>query len=464
MLHDPEIPQSIEAEEAVLGSILLDPHAAIKVANGLRAQDFHREKNGWIYQAMCVLSKRGTPPDFLTVCDELERHSRLEECGGREYLTALLTAVPTSAHVRHYAEIVREMATRRALIRVAGAVAAHAYDLTLPMPEVLSQSKSELAGIHTSDLTVATMSQQAGGYITRQVANGGKGSIMRTGITAFDQAVKLHRGELLIIDGRPGMAKSSLAVTLALHLAKDLGIPTGFCSIEMSSDVLVSRMICQTAGVSSSDLERYLDSLRTPETPVNPQLAGRIDAALSTLATVPIFINDRGIQTLATISDFASTVALEHGVKALIVDHLQIVTTTGTASNRNSEIGDITRTLRGLAKDLDMWLIILSQLNRAVETRPMVNGRVPYKLSDLRESGNIEQDADVVVFVDRAHPANQQSFPLVMSPRGPAEPAFLVVAKNRNGALADVPVLFVPHQAAFVDAESEQDGQEGGIA
>jgi replicative DNA helicase len=442
-------PQNIEAEEAVLGSLLIDRDAVVKTAHVLTASDFYREKNGWIYEAVLDLYAHSEPADFVTIAAALEKKGRLDDCGGREYLTSVINAVPTAVHVLYYGRLVKEAALRRRMIQIAGQTAQFGYDESLDLSTAIYQVKALIADLNTTTALVTTLENDVDAYYAKLIrhAESGQDWGLRTGYPALDGIISMEAGTLHIIAGRPSQGKTAL-ITCIAHRILRRGLGVAICSLEMSKESLVHRLLCLETGLSShvlrqagaNDADRQL-------------IAGSVQA----VGNFPLYIDDRGTQTLDTMREFVATAVIEHNVALAIVDYLQLVSapTSKSDGNRHQEIAAITRGLRQMGKDMHVPVVALSQLSREIERRPLTDGVLSHKLSDLRDSGAIEADADSVIFVDQPHVYNPQRFPAQLDNLGrEIWPARLAVAKNRAGPIGDIDLWFRPSTVEFLEEDA----------
>jgi replicative DNA helicase len=438
------VPANIEAERAVLGALMIDPDAIVKVANFLRAQDFYRERHGWIYDAMASLNEKHEPLDFVTLTDELERRGQLEEVGGPAYLTDLIASTPTAIYVDHYARIVERTAVLRRLISAAGKIAELAYDESQDMDEVVDRAEQIIFGISESrihrELTpiraIISDVVERIDFLTRN-----RDTLMGvpTGFTMLDRILGgLQKSDLLILAARPGMGKSSFALSVALNAARRNNARVAVFSLEMSNEQLVERLL---------SMETAIDSHRLRMGDVNEEEWPILVEAANMLGTAPIFIDDTPGVTVNDLRTKARRLYAEHGLDLLIIDYMQLMTgsvSSGRSENRQQEISYISRSLKALARELNVPILALSQLSRAVESR---SDKRPM-LSDLRESGSIEQDADVVLFIYR------EDYYIEDSDR--QNIADVLVAKHRHGSTGNVSLYFRKELTQFRDLEIQR--------
>ncbi len=383
------IPANIEAERAVLGSLMIDPDAIIKVANFLRAEDFFRERHAWLYEAMLALNERREPLDFVTIVDELERRNQLEEIGGPAYLTELITNTPTALYIDHYARIVERTALLRRLIAAAGKIAEIAYDESQDVDEVVDHAEQLIFGVSESrihrDLTpIRAIMSNVVDRIDFLARNQDTLMGVPTGFTMLDRLLGgLQKSDLLILAGRPGMGKTSFGLSIAQNAARRYGARVAVFSLEMSNEQLVQRLLSMETGIDSHRLR--MGAVQEEEWPI-------LLEAANLLASTSIFIDDTPAASVTDIRTKCRRLYAEHGLDMILIDYMQLMTGQGGGNGRNEnrqqEISYISRSLKSLARELNVPVIALSQLSRAVEARadkrPM--------LSDLRESGCLTGD------------------------------------------------------------------------
>ena len=449
-------PHNIEAEQAVLGSLLIDPDAIVVVASALSPDDFYDERAQWVYDGCLSLWNRNEAINQITVAEELARKGRLEEVGGVTYLSQAVSVVPTSIHIEYYAQIVHRLAVMRRLIGAAGQIAALAYEADPEMDAVLNKAESILfrlrhgetsrGFIHIRQL-LEQYFEEGGPVAPRE----GHPAHLFTGFTRLDQFLGgLQRSDMIVLGARTSLGKSSLALNIARNAAVEQGAHVAVFSLEMGKEQLVERLLASEANV---------DSTRIRLGNCSPDEEGRIWDAGGKLAGEQIYVDDSPVLRMVELRSKALRLASEKGIDLIVVDYLQLIRgSNGRAENRVQEISEISRSLKGLARELNVPLIAVSQLSRAVEARP---SRIP-QLSDLRESGSIEQDADVVLLIyrddfyytreqwERQHP--DQPYPL-----GRAD---IIIAKHRNGPTGTINLEFVRKLTKFKDyTEEEKDEQ-----
>ncbi|MFN2186155.1 MAG: replicative DNA helicase [Anaerolineae bacterium] len=431
-------PQNVEAEEAILGALLIDPDAIIRVATFLNPEDFYREKHAWIYDTALTLHDRREPIDLLTVCDELERREQLDEVGGPAFITALTNAVPTSIHAEHYARIVERTATRRRLIDAAGQIAALAYQEADDVDEVVDRAEQVLFGVSERRVAreLVPIKQVLSKYYDRvEYLTRHRGELIGipTGYGRIDKLLGgLQRSDLVILAARPSVGKTSLALGFALNAAKKYGQRIAFFSLEMSNEQVIQRLISSETGIDAQRLRRG---------EIEQDEWGRFMKAASDLAEIYFFIDDTPGASALELRTKARRLHAEVGVDLIVVDYLQLMRGDYRSENRVQEISSISRALKALARELNVPVLALSQLSRSVESR---SDKRPI-LSDLRESGALEQDADVVMFIYRDEMYNDNTeWPNI---------ADIMIAKHRNGPTGTVQLYFRKELAQYLEAE-----------
>ena len=443
-------PHDIEAEEAVVASLLVDAEAIYKVAPRLKAEDFFREKNAWIYEACRALWDRSESINQITVAHELARRGRLEDIGGVSYLSRLTTELPTSVGVEHYAGIVQRDATYRKLISAAGHIAQLAYEGGADIGEVLGRAETLISGVRQGDTLrdFVHIRELLAGYLEN--AEAGLGAVaaqaraVTTGFMDLDTLLGgLKRGDLVIVAARPSLGKTSLVLNFARNAAARQSGTVAFFSIEMAAEQLVQRLLAMESGVDSTRLAFGQHSDRDER---------RISQALGVLSDLSVYFDDSAMLTVAEMRAKARRLQMERGLDLVLVDYLQLMHSGTRNENRVQEVSYISRSLKQLARDLDVPVIACSQLSRAAESRA---NNVP-QLSDLRESGSIEQDADVVMFIYRedkyvAREEWQRQHPDRPADSYPAGITQLVVAKHRNGPTGTIHLRFREKMARFED-------------
>ncbi|HMR63749.1 MAG TPA: replicative DNA helicase [Anaerolineae bacterium] len=443
---DKLLPHNIEAEEAVLGSLLIDPDAILRVSTFLRPVDFYVQRHAWVYEAMLDLHERREPSDLVTLSDELERREQLGEIGGAAYLTGLINATPTSIHVEYYARIVERTAVLRRLIDAAGQIAQLAYqDSEDDAQMVVDRAEEIIFAIseRRTERDLRPIRQVLESFYDRvEYLHQHQGEVIGipTGLVDLDKLLGgLQRSDMVVMAGRPGMGKTSLALSMALQAARQWQKRIAVFSLEMSDEQLVQRLVSAETGIDSQRLR--LGNIKADEWPTFYQ-------AIRLLAETSIFIDDTPAITALDLRAKARRLHAEHGLDMIIVDYLQLMSGGTRNENRQQEISFISRSIKSLARELNVPVLALSQLSRQVENRadkrPM--------LSDLRESGSIEQDADVVLFIYRDDVYNPDTeFPNI---------AEIIVGKHRSGPTGIISVYFKKQLAQFVDLEVKRQSLE----
>lgn len=436
-LAEKTIPANVEAERSVLGALLIDSEAISEIASFLKPEDFYREPHRFVYAARLDLYERREPGDLVTLVDELRRRNQLDAVGGVSYLTELVNDVPTTAHVEYYAHIVERAAIMRRLIGSAGRIAGIGYENPSDVDEALDRAEQELFQVSqrrvSQDFTSLREALRAY-FETIEYLHQHKGEVVGvpSGFHDLDQLTGgLHASDLVIIAGRPGVGKTGFALSLIRNAATRFGAASAIFSLEMSTEQLVQRLLCMEAAVDSQRIRSgFIDEFEWR----------RISEAFGVLSDAPIFIDDTAGITTNELRMKARRLKTEHDLKLIVVDYLQLMQGRGL-QNRVQEVTEISRSLKVLARELDVPVIALSQLSRAVESR---QDHRPV-LSDLRESGSIEQDADIVMFIHREELYNPTT--------DRKNIADIILAKHRNGPIGQIPIRFFPSQTRFADLE-----------
>ncbi|NLP36958.1 MAG: replicative DNA helicase [Firmicutes bacterium] len=428
-------PQNLEAEQSVLGSMLIDREAIVIASELVRPTDFYREGHQKIFEAMLALSERGEPVDLITLSEELEQQNLLETVGGISYLTTLANIVPTAANVSYYARIVQEKAVLRSMINTATQIVSRCFEAKDDVEEILDDAEKAIFEIAQRSTpqgfsSMKEILKSAFERIDQLWENKGGVTGVPTGFPDLDNLTcGLQNADLIIIAARPSMGKTTLALNIAQHIAVNEGLPVAIFSLEMSKEQLVQRMLCAQAGIDAQRLRRgFLTEEDYP----------KLTKAAGPLAEAPIFIDDTAAISVLEMRAKARRLKAEHGLAAIFVDYLQLMRGNGRAENRQQEISSISRSLKALAKELDVPVVALSQLSRAVEQREK---KRPI-LSDLLESGGIEANADLVAFIYREGYYNQE-----IENRHDTE---IIIAKQRNGPVGSVHLYFKENLNKFV--------------
>ncbi|HWQ24324.1 MAG TPA: replicative DNA helicase [Gaiellaceae bacterium] len=431
-------PQNLEAEESVLGAMLLSPAAVGTVSEILSASDFYRESHAKIYRAALALWSKGEPVDAITLANELDERGELEGVGGQARVAELAALVPSTSNVEHYARIVKEMATLRGLVRAGQEIARLGQERPGEVTDLVDRAEQivfELAQQRvTSDFShIEQLLKESFERITQLYEAGSEITGVPSGFRELDLLTSgFQPGNLVILAARPSMGKSALGLCIAANLGVRHGIPVALFTLEMSKAEVTQRMMCSEAKVESQ-------RLRTGR--LAPEDWPRLTAACDRLMKAPIYVDDTGSTTIMELRSKARRLkSREPSLGLIIVDYLQLMTSGATAENRVQEVSQISRALKVLARDLDVPIIAMSQLSRAVEQR---HDKRPI-LSDLRESGSLEQDSDLVFFVYRdEYYLGEES-----DQQGIAE---VILAKHRNGPTGTIKLSFLRRYAKFAD-------------
>ncbi len=439
-------PQNIEAEQAVLGAIFLTDEALVTAMERLVPEDFYRAAHQRIFQVMIDLAERGEPVDLVTVTAELQKRKWLEEIGGVAYLADLANAVPTAANVEHYSKIVEEKSILRRLIKVATNITADGYASEAEVDDILDEAEKKILEIsqrkHTSgfvsikDVLIETydrieMLQQRKGDITG----------IPTGFVELDRMTAgLQRSDLIIVAARPSVGKTAFALNISQNVATRTGENVAIFSLEMGANQLVQRMLCAEGNIDSQ-------RLRTGQ--LTPEDWQKLTMAMGTLSKAGIYIDDTPGIKVSEIRAKCRRLKQEKGLGLVMIDYLQLITGSGrSGENRQQEVSEISRSLKAIARELDVPVVALSQLSRSVESR---QDKRPI-MSDIRESGSIEQDADIVAFLYRDDYYNKDS-----EKQNIVE---IIIAKQRNGPVGTVELAFIKEYNKFVNLDRFRDEKD----
>lgn len=440
-------PHSLDAEQSVIGGLMLDNKAWDKIADIVSENDFYRQDHRLIFKSIAELSEQNQPCDVITVSETLVKHEVLDQVGGMAYLASIANATPSAANIRAYAEIVRDRSLLRQLIEVSGEIASSAYNVEgRDVSELVDDAERQVLQIAESG------KRKGSGFVSlKQVLPATIDRLdylfnsdsdvtgVATGYTELDKMTAgLQAGDLVIVAGRPSMGKTSFALNIAEHAAIKLGVETAVFSMEMSAEQLSFRMISSLGSISQSKLRtgRFADE----DWP-------SINTAVTLMSDAKIFIDDTPALSPTEVRARARRLKREHGLGLIVLDYLQLMQIAGKSENRATELSEISRSLKSLAKELSVPVIALSQLNRSVEQRP---NKKPV-MSDLRESGAIEQDADVIAFIYREE---------VYEPETPRKGiADIIIAKQRNGPTGEVALTFLGEFTRFENYVPDQYGE-----
>ncbi len=448
-------PHNVEAEEAVIGSLLIDPDAIVKTAVSLQPEAFYREKNRWLYEACLALYSRNEAVNQITVAQELSRQGKLEEVGGPAYLSYLVSVLPTSIHVEYYAHIVHRLGMMRQLITAAGQIAAIGYEESPDVDSALSKAEDILYKLRQGESTrdfvhIRPILHQYFDEIGTEAASGnGDGQLphVHTGFAGVDELLGgLQRSDLVILAARPSMGKSSLGLNIARNAAVGQRAKVAIFSLEMSKEQIVQRLLSSEANI---------DSKRLRAGHFNTVQEQRVMHAAGILSEAPIFVDDSPMLKVIEMRSKARRLYYDQGIDLIVIDYLQLIRGDFRTDNKVQEVSEISRSLKALARELDVPVLALSQLSRAVESR---TPHIP-QLSDLRESGSIEQDADVVCFIyreDHYHPDREQWERQNPNRQYPEGQANIIVAKHRNGPTGQIYLRFHQNLTKFENLDMEQ--------
>ncbi|PIS38697.1 MAG: replicative DNA helicase [Candidatus Nealsonbacteria bacterium CG08_land_8_20_14_0_20_43_11] len=437
-------PQNLEAERSLLGCLLLDNDAIIKVVDFFQPRDFYKRIHQEIYKAMVEIFEKNDPIDLLSVSARLKEKELLEEIGGNSYLTDLVNSVPTSTHALSYAKIVQRKRILRDLIDISEEIREMGYNESEDIDVLLDRAERKIFSIAQKSLTqafqaVKDMLADAFERIDSLYKHKGAARGVPTGFTDLDNLLAgFQRSDLIVLAARPSIGKSALALNIAANIATQQKVPVGIFSLEMSNDQIVDRFIAAEANM---DLWRLRTGKLSAEGEDND--FSRIQAALGVLSEAPIYIDDAATINILQMRAMARRLQAEKGLGLLVVDYLQLMEPRNPMVTMVQQMTEISRSLKGLAKELNVPVLAISQLSRAVEQRVP---QIP-RLSDLRETGAIEQDADVVIFIyreDRYQPDTSRK-----------NIADIIVAKHRNGPVGNVELYFDEKSVCFKNLEKE---------
>ncbi len=437
-------PQNLDAEKSLLGAVLIDEETLADITEHVSAKDFYEKRHGIIYGAMMRLYEKHKPVDLLTLTDELKRKKELDTVGGSAYLTELTNYVPTAAHAEAYAELVSQKAIRRRLIKASGEISELGYDEDTSTDEILGKAEAELFSVSDQSLKqdlVSIESILTDSFDRMEELHRNKGSLrgVRTGYHDLDQMTAgFQKSDLIILAARPAMGKTTLVTNFAYNVATIAKLPVLFFSLEMSKEQLVDRMLADASGVDAWNI-------RTGN--LSDDDFGKISEAMGELAEAPIYIDDTPGLSVLEMRTKARRAMHEHPLGLIIIDYLQLMQSSGDNdyNNRVQAVSEISRGLKLIARELNVPVIALSQLSRSVESR---SPQIP-QLADLRESGSIEQDADIVMFIYREAYYNPETERENITD--------LIIAKHRNGPTGKVELYFHPERLRFMSIDRKHD-------
>jgi len=440
---DKVAPQNIDAEQSVLGALFVERDALYRVARFLKVEDFYLESHRLIYKSFLDLDESGVPPDMVTITDILRQQGSLEKVGGATYVASLAALSPTAANIEHYARIIEEKSLLRSLITMANRIAGMGYEGGEEAEKLIDEAENMLlelssrrstAGFSPIDRILVEIFR----VIEERYRNKGKTSGILTGFKDLDRLLcGMQPGDLIIVAGRPAMGKTSFGMTMAHQAAVQNGVPTAVFSLEMSRAQLVQRVLCAEAMV---DMQRvrsgYLSDVDW----------NKLAESAAKLTRTPLFIDDSPGLSVRQVRAKARRLKAEKGLGLIVIDYLQLMQGSSRTENRQQEIADISRSLKAMAKDLEVPVVALAQLSRSVEQR---DKKRPI-MSDLRESGSLEQDADVVMFIYR-----EEYYKPDTEKKAIAE---IIVAKQRNGPTGSVDLAFLKEYTRFMNLERSEEG------
>ena len=437
-------PQNLEAEQSLLGCLMLDKNAIVKVSDFVGAEDFYKNTHKEIFSAMADLFSRSEPIDIISISAKLREKGQLDGIGGSTYLTGLINLVPTATHVANYAKIVREKKVLRDLISASEEIGLNAFDESQEVDQLLDKAEKSIFSIGQRTLSqgfipVKDIISEVYEGIEQRSQHTGLYRGVPTGFKQLDNMLSgLQRSDLVILAARPSMGKSSLALDMARHVAVFENLPVGIFSLEMGKDQLVERLLASQAHIDSW---RIRTGKLQDNDPGGDNDFSRLQVAMGSLSEAPLYINDAGMVNILQIRAMARRLQQDKGLGLLIIDYLQLMDHTNKYATPIQQVTENSRSLKMLAKELNVPILVLSQLSRAVEQR------TPHRpmLSDLRESGAIEQDADVVMFIYREDKYNENSLEKNI--------AEIIVAKHRNGPTGAIKLYFDENRVSFRNLE-----------
>ncbi|MCL5675707.1 MAG: replicative DNA helicase [Patescibacteria group bacterium] len=436
-------PHSLEVEQSVLGAILIDKNAVVEVAGFLLPEHFYENSHSLIFSAMLSLYEKREPIDLVTISEVLKKKKALEDIGGVAYLSELAAKVPTASHVENYGHIVKDYHTKRELIKQAGKVVEWAFDMASDVKDVLDKTEQSIFSISQAHLTqnFVQLSEALAESFDRLDEIQKKSGSLRGVATGFkdidNKLAGLQQSNLVVLAARPGMGKTALVLNIAQNVAVKEKQAVGIFSLEMSKEEVVDRLL-----VAQADIDAW--RLKTGK--LEEEDFDKLQEAMGVLGDAPIFIDDTPGASVMEMRTKARRLQVEHGLKLLIVDYLQLAYAGKNFENRVQEVSYVSQSLKNLARELKIPVLAVSQLSRAVEAR---GTKIP-QLADLRESGAIEQDADVVMFLYRPEEEEGSEKNVTQYPMK------LLVAKHRNGSLGEIDLMFKGDRVRFFGMEKRK--------
>lgn len=441
-------PQSIDMEIAVIGALMVEQESYGLIAETLKPESFYDHRHQILYQAIQSLNVEQKPVDIMTVTDWLESQDKLEEAGGQAYLMQINAQVASSAHIEYHAKIIAQKSLARQLITFSSYIQTKAFDATIDVSDLMQEAEGQLFAISQKNLKkdytqINPVIDRVYNLLHKAASREGGLSGLSTGFSKLDEMTSgWQNSDLIIIAARPAMGKTAFVLSMIKRMAVDMHTPCAMFSLEMSNEQLVQRLMVNVSEIKG-------EKLRSGH--LAPYEWGQLDSRVRALYDAPIFVDDTPQLTVFELQTKARRLVREHGVKIIMIDYLQLMHASGLNINsRQEEVSTISRSLKGLAKELNIPIIALSQLNRGVESREGEAGKRP-QLSDLRESGAIEQDADIVCFIHRP-----EYYKIFVDESGFDwhDKAQFIIAKHRNGSVGDIKMEFRGDFAKFSDLET----------
>lgn len=443
-------PQAVDFEAAVLGAIMIEQDAYSFVSELLKPESFYDDRHKLIYEAIVALSLEQRPVDILTVTDQLTRSNKLEEAGGPFYLATLTENMASSAHIEYHAQIIAQKYLSRQLISFAAQVQRSAFDETIDVKDLMQETEGRLFEISQTNMQkdyvqINSVIEEAYEMLKKAAARPDGMSGLSSGYHQLDSMTSgWQNSDLVIIAARPAMGKTAFVLSMATNMAIDMEIPIALFSLEMSNVQLMNRVISNVCEI---------DSKKIKSGQLEPYEWQQLDSRMNKMNNAPLYLDDTPSLSVFELRTKARRLYREHGIKMIIIDYLQLMNASGMGfGSRQEEVSTISRSLKGLAKELNIPIIALSQLNRDTEKREGLEGKKP-QLSDLRESGAIEQDADMVCFIHRP-----EYYKIYQDEKGNDlhGMAQLIIAKHRNGPVGDVLLRFKPEFTRFMNPEDDR--------
>jgi len=434
----------------LLGCLMLSKDAIIKISDIIRPTDFYKDAHRKIYEAIISLYEKREPLDILSVTNKLEEQKTIDQIGGVSYLTSLVNSIPTAAHVVHYAKIVQRKSTLRNIINAAARITELGFNEDSDINDVLDKAQQEIFSVSQNYASqnfihIKPVLEEAFDRIDELHKESGKVRGILTGFEKLDQKLAgLQKANLIILAARPSIGKTTLALDIARQVAVNEKVSVGIFSLEMSKEEVIDKIICAQGGV---DLWKLRTGKLSSEEHNND--FAKISHAMATLSEAPLYIDDSASNNVMQIRTMARRLQSEYGLGLLVIDYLQLMQGTGKTESRTQEVSEISRSLKALARELNIPVIALSQLSRAIESR---GGDQMPRLSDLRESGSIEQDADLVMFIHREDKIKKDS--------DKKNIAKIIIAKHRNGPVGDVDLYFDSSTVSFKNIDERHRGYQ----